>query len=209
MGLALLQSVAILIDGGFVKKALHKRLGRFPTANDVTALVEQVMKDPALQGLQLYRVFFYDADPFTGSAVNPLSGQKIIFQNTPQARQNLSLIQQLELRPNFAVRRGVLACHGWKLGRYALKALGAGVKKALTAGDLVPNFEQKGVDMRVGLDIASLAIKRLVFGVVLISGDADMIPAMKLARREGLRVYLDVMKNPVRRDLKVHADIIL
>jgi uncharacterized LabA/DUF88 family protein len=205
----LAQTVALLIDGGFVKKELYQKLGRFPIADDITALCERVMATPALAGWELYRVFYYDADPFTGTAVNPLSGQKINFQTTPQARQNLSLIQQLELRPNFAVRRGVLVCHGWKLGRRALSALKAGARTGLSANDLVAHLEQKGVDMRVGLDMASLAIKRLVTGVVLLTGDSDMIPAMKLARREGLRVYLDVMGHPVRRELKVHADILL
>jgi len=40
--------------------------------------------------------------------------------------------------------------------------------------------------MRIGLDIASLAYKRQVNQVVLISGDSDFVPAAKLARREGI-----------------------
>jgi uncharacterized LabA/DUF88 family protein len=36
---------------------------------------------------------------------------------------------------------------------------------------------QKGVDIKFGLDIASLAYKRLVERVVLITGDSDFIPA--------------------------------
>ena len=42
--------------------------------------------------------------------------------------------------------------------------------------------------MRIGLDIAALALKRLVETIVLVTGDADMVPAMRFARREGLRV---------------------
>ena len=99
------------------------------------------------------------------------------------------------------MRRGVLACHGWKLGKQALRALQKGAKANLSAADLVPNFEQKGV--------ASLAIKRLVTGVVLLTGDSDMIPAMKLARREGLRVFLGTLGHPVRPELKIHADLLL
>ena len=61
--------------------------------------------------------------------------------------------------------------------------------------------------MRIGLDIASLALKRLVSAIVLVTGDADLIPAMKLARREGLRVMLDPMgRTEVRSELKIHAD---
>jgi hypothetical protein len=35
-----------------------------------------------------------------------------------------------------------------------------------------------------------------------------MIPAFKFARREGVRVYLDHMGHGVKRDLKVHTDLI-
>jgi uncharacterized LabA/DUF88 family protein len=63
--------------------------------------------------------------------------------------------------------------------------------------------------MRIGLDIASLALKRLVSTIVVVSGDSDLVPAMKLARREGLRVYLDPLGFHVRPELKIHADRIL
>ena len=44
--------------------------------------------------------------------------------------------------------------------------------------------------MRIGMDVAASAIKRLVERIILFSGDTDMIPAMKLARREGLQVFV-------------------
>lgn len=79
----------------------------------------------------------------------------------------------------------------------------------MQAQDLVPDIQQKGVDMRIGLDIATLALKRIVSGIVLVTGDSDMVPAMKFARREGLWIYLYTLGKPVRRELKVHADIVL
>lgn len=200
---------AILLDGGFVKKALKAKLRRFPDAADIQALCTTLAASGPLTGQDLYRIFYYDCDPFTGSATNPLSGSTTNFQNTPAARLNTSLIQKLELAPNFAIRRGELICTGWKLGKAALRSLRANAARPLVASDLVPDLQQKGVDMRIGLDIASVALKRLVQAVVLVTGDSDMIPAMKLARREGLLVYLDTLRQPVRRDLRVHADIVL
>jgi uncharacterized LabA/DUF88 family protein len=44
--------------------------------------------------------------------------------------------------------------------------------------------------MRIGIDVATLALKHTVDRIILFSGDADMIPAIKLARREGVQVYL-------------------
>ncbi len=108
------ETVAILLDGGFVKKVLAEQLKKFPDVQDVASLCDTVMKDPALGGRGLFRVFFYDADPLAGTACNPLDRSTINFGHTPQARQNESLLQRLELQPNFAVRRGMLVLHGWK-----------------------------------------------------------------------------------------------
>ena len=54
----------------------------------------------------------------------------------------------------------------------------------LVDADFVPALRQKGVDMRIGLDIASIALKRQADTIVLVAGDADFVPAAKLARRE-------------------------
>jgi uncharacterized LabA/DUF88 family protein len=60
--------------------------------------------------------------------------------------------------------------------------------------------------MRLGLDIASLTYKRLVNQIVLISGDADFVPAAKLARREGIDFILDPMWASIRAELHEHID---
>jgi uncharacterized LabA/DUF88 family protein len=67
-------------------------------------------------------------------------------------------------------------------------------------------MRQKGVDIRIGLDIASLAYKRLVDQVVLVSADSDFVPAAKLARREGIDVILDPMWGNVNPKLFEHVD---
>ena len=73
----------------------------------------------------------------------------------------------------------------------------------------MPDISQKGVDIRIGLDIASIALKRLVRSVVLVTGDSDLVPAMKFARKEGLKVYLECMGHRVRPELKAHSDLVL
>ena len=76
----------------------------------------------------------------------------------------------------------------------------------LTDTDVVPFTRQKGVDMRIGLDIASLAYKRQVDQIVLFAGDADFVPAAKLARREGLDFILDPMWKTIPDSLMEHID---
>lgn len=60
--------------------------------------------------------------------------------------------------------------------------------------------------MRIGLDIASLAFKRQVGTIILVSGDADFVPAAKLARREGVEFVLDTLWQSVAPDLHEHID---
>lgn len=47
--------------------------------------------------------------------------------------------------------------------------------------------------MKLGTDIASLALKKQVEHIILISDDVDFMPATKLARRE----YIDFILDPI------------
>lgn len=67
-------------------------------------------------------------------------------------------------------------------------------------------LRQKGVDMRIGIDIASLTLKRQVDTIVLVAGDSDFVPAAKLARREGIEFILDPLWQKVNDDLFEHID---
>ena len=60
--------------------------------------------------------------------------------------------------------------------------------------------------MRIGIDIASLAFKKQVDQIVLISGDSDFVPAAKQARREGIDFILDPMRATIKEDLFEHID---
>lgn len=206
----MIERVAVLLDGEFVKKVLGQRLGRFPDPADIMGEVTRILKTPSLSGHQHYRTFYYTADPLTGHAKHPLSGKKIEFGATPSFARNSRLIDRIENAPDVAVRRGTLVHQGWQLGFASVKAMLGGTKESVGSQDIVPRVRQKGVDMRIGLDIASLALKRLVSTIVLVTGDSDFVPAMKLARREGLRVILDPLgSSRIRRELKVHADRII
>jgi uncharacterized LabA/DUF88 family protein len=76
----------------------------------------------------------------------------------------------------------------------------------LSETDIRYDVRQKGVDMRLGLDVASLAYKKQVDQIVLVAGDSDFVPAAKLARREGIDFILDPLWAPIREDLHEHID---
>jgi uncharacterized LabA/DUF88 family protein len=199
---------AILLDGGFVTKKLQSRLGHFPVADDVVQECERVSKSPHLLNRDLLRIYFYDAMPAKDRLTNPIDGSPLALSATQEFRDHVSLLDSLELRPNFAVRKGELVVHGWKLGGRAFQSM-MQIPRIPVARDMVPDIEQKGVDLRIGLDIARLALREMVDIIVVVTGDSDLVPAFRFARREGVRVILDHMGHGVRRELKAHADIVI
>jgi uncharacterized LabA/DUF88 family protein len=77
----------------------------------------------------------------------------------------------------------------------------------LTDDDFKPDFEQKGVDLRIGLDIATFSFGRKVDRIAIVTGDTDLIPAMKLARREGIQIVGVRLENQrISRELSAHFD---
>ena len=63
--------------------------------------------------------------------------------------------------------------------------------------------------MRVGLDIASLALKKHVDVIVLVTSDSDFVPAMKFARREGAQLFLVSLGHKIVDEMREHADLVL
>lgn len=199
---------AVLIDGGFMTKRLQGTLKKYPGADDILREVARIVAIPALVGHDLLRVYFYDSPPAIGTLTNPIDGAVTELSATPRYREAKALFDRLELEPNFALRMGDTAVGGWKLGDRAMKSIDS-TPRVLAAQDLVPKIDQKGVDLRIGLDIARLALRQLVRVIVVVTGDSDLVPAFKFARREGLRVFLDVMGHGVKRELRAHADLVL
>lgn len=78
----------------------------------------------------------------------------------------------------------------------------------VSAKDITPDIQQKGVDMRIGIDIASISLKRYADVIVFVGGDSDFIPALKFARTEGRQVILFTLGHRgVLSELKASADV--
>ena len=78
--------------------------------------------------------------------------------------------------------------------------------RSLDGGSVSLGLRQKGVDMRIGIDISSLTLKKQVDTIILVAGDSDFVPAAKLARREGIEFILDPLWQQVNSDLFEHID---
>jgi len=174
-------------------------------------LTEQISKNnlQLSEQKEFYRLFFYDCAPLTKRMHTPVGHRSVNFQKTPQAQFRLALHSEIQKLRKVALRLGRLNdTSGWKLSTDATSNLIAQPENFVAKDeDFVIDTIQKGVDMRLGLDVASLSFKKQVDQIVIVAADADFVPAAKLARREGIDVVLDSMgaKNAAK-DLIEHVD---
>jgi len=197
---------AILLDGGFLRYKLSTAQ-RPVDAAGISAFTSKVAALPCLQGMRLHRIYFYDSKPLQTAETKPLGGGKIDFGASATAARNKSLQAALMKVPFFAMRFGELYLEGWRLRQKVLRKPGPSVQ--IDTNDLEPNIRQKGVDMRIGLDIASLTLKKHAQVIVLVTADSDFVPAMKFARREGAQLVLVTLGHGVRDGLREHADLVI
>ena len=101
-----------------------------------------------------------------------------------------------------------LSPHRWKLKPRVLREI-MKVPRALQDNDFVLDMSQKGVDIRIGMDMARLALREMVRAVVVVTGDTDFVPAFKYVRREGVKVFLETMGGGGRVELRSHADVVI
>ena len=203
--------VAILIDGEWFRIALLEKL-RSKLPDEVTA--EVVYKNAKLaleKGESLIRIFYYDSEPHEGNTRNPISKKTVPCISPEKIAARRRFFAELGQMPFIALRRGIVKPRGWVLRMSYLKKLveSGSTVPALTADDMRLSLTQKGVDMRIGIDVATLSLKKQVDRIILISGDLDMIPAMKLARREGVQVAIvKVVGKKISTELVEDSDLV-
>lgn len=199
-----MKKIAILLDAGFVKTRLYELLGhRFCSATDISSFVRLCVK----QDEELFRVYYYDCPPFEESIKSKLNIDIPLNQRLITREKDLQ--NKLALTDTFAIRRGELSLSGLKLNKHIIETFRKNpeIKMEISSSDLIPDFKQKRVDMKIGLDVAWLSSKRIVDKIVLVTGDSDFVPAMKFARREGVQVVIVPMGSKyIKTDLKEHAD---
>lgn len=160
----------------------------------------------------LYRIYYYDCMPLDKKAHNPISKKCIDFKQTPEYAFRTSLLEALKKKRKVALRIGTIKDNNnWMIYPNRVKELLSGKKSVedLTENEVYLDVRQKGIDMKIGVDIATLALKGFVDTIVLFSGDSDFVPAAKLARREGIDFILDPMQANVEPQLFEHVDGIL
>lgn len=187
--------VAVLIDGGFFLKRYNSLYNRqkkktaFDVANDIYRLAHSHVGTENY----LYRIFYYDCIPLDKRVHNPISNKCINFASSELAKFKTELIEELKKKRKVALRLGVLKCGDWQFRPNIVKDIISGNKTSFCEDDVFYQITQKGIDMKIGVDITTIALKKFADKIVLVSGDSDFVPAAKLARREGVDFVLDAM----------------
>jgi uncharacterized LabA/DUF88 family protein len=149
------------------------------------------------KGEDLIRVLYYDCRPYQGEAALPVTGEPYMFKSGG------GWLDELASRDYFAVRTGLLKFRGWKPKMMPVPASG------LSDQDFRPDFEQKGVDLKIGLDIVKIIETRAADRLILVSSDTDLIPALDLARNSGLQVIgVDFPNGPLHGEILSHFDLV-
>ena len=209
---------AILVDGGFYRKRAKSLWGEKnpkDRADELESYCHRHLADQSKNTKDfkiikyLYRIFYYDCPWVTDNIYNPITKKNVNFSKSEAFQWADQFYGELKHRRKFALRMGRLSeAPQYVLKEDVLKKLFKGNLNFsdLTEQDLKLNAKQKGVDMRIGIDITSLALKKQVDQIILIAGDSDFVPAAKLARREGIDFVLDPLWQTVADDLFEHID---
>lgn len=206
------EKVAILVDGGFYLKRSKFLWGKKQPADRAKELHAYCLchLNSRHQRDNLYRIFYYDCPPSTRKVYHPLIDKTIDLGKSDSYAFMIDFLEALRSKRKTALRLGSLLedSLSYTLSPEMVKKLVKGTLQIidLKQEDFRLNITQKGVDMRIGLDIASMAYKKQVSKMILISGDSDFVPAAKLARREGIDFVLDSMNADILPALNEHID---
>lgn len=158
-------SLIILIDGGHLRAQARR-----DSLDYSVDFIEDFAAALVRRDETLLRIHYYDCRPYQGDTQQPVSGEPYSFKSGG------GWLDELASRDYFLVRTGTLRFRGWRPKLTPLQS------PTLTDQDFRPDFEQKGVDLQIGLDIARIIETRACERLLLVSADPDLIPAMDLVR---------------------------
>lgn len=117
--------------------------------------------------VEILRAYYYHCLPYQSSPPTPEQSERF------GARQRF--YDALGKLPRFEVRLGRLARRG-SPDNY--------------------HYEQKMVDALLSIDLVSLSLKNKIAYAAIVTGDSDFVPAIKVARDEGVCIWLFHVERP-------------
>ena len=149
---------------------------------------------------EFYRIYIYTAEHLSISQINSHLNAALRDKFGRFLAANVEYERKIEVANNFLkniVKEDYIALRVGKMMLNGLKPNG------------YPILAQKQVDMLLGLDISHIAHMSLADNILIFSKDTDMIPAMKVARINGLTVIIAnfAESNHISDGLIKHTDI--
>lgn len=155
--------LAIFVDGGYVDALAEDEFSIWVDLRKLSEEINRIVAATTPETVDLLRTFYYHCLPYQSNP--PTEDEKRRFG---QKRRFFDALRHL---PRFAMREGRLAFRGYNAN-----------------GE--PIFQQKRIDLLLGLDFALLAGKRQITHAAVVGGDSDLLPAVHVAKEEGILVWL-------------------
>jgi uncharacterized LabA/DUF88 family protein len=156
---------ALFIDGGYLDKLCELHFAGLRISFERLPLeVTRVVNESTSEPLDLVRTLYYHCPPYQSEP--PTAEER---QRTANFRRFADRLKYID---NFDFREGRLALRGYDK----------------TSGE--PIFQQKRIDLLMGLDFALLSAKQRVTHIGLLAGDSDLVPAVQIAKQEGVVTWL-------------------
>lgn len=156
--------LAIFIDGGYLDSISRDE---YSTRVDIAKLgeeIRQVVGSKSRDNVDILRMFYYDCLPYQSR--NPTQ------EEADRFGKKRSFFYSIGRLPRVKVREGTLKFRG--IDKLSGK----------------PIFQQKKIDLQLGLDFALLSGKRSIAHAAIVGGDSDLLPAFEIAKEEGILVWL-------------------
>ncbi len=156
--------LAIFVDGGYLDKMskdeYHVRVDIAKLASEIC----RVINDKSGDRVDILRLFYYDCLPYQSRT--PTTDEAERFSKKRQYFHSISMLPRVKVREGRLKFRGIDKQSG------------------------EPIFQQKRVDLQLGLDFALLSGKRSIAHAAIVTGDSDLLPALETAKEEGILVWL-------------------
>ena len=155
--------LAIFIDGGYYNALSEKHYKirfEFPK---FTEEIKNTVAAKTPEAIELLRTFLYDCLPYQGKNPTPTERERY--------GKKLGWFNYLKTLPRVELREGYVVFGGID-----------------TRGE--PIFQQKKVDLLLGLDFAIQSSKGLITHLALVAGDGDLCPGVEFAKAQSVCVWL-------------------
>lgn len=154
--------LAVFVDGGYMAK-VGAASRTWIDVGKLASKIRERLGETNFEPLDLVRTYYYDCLPYQSDPPTPDEARRF-----SQKRRFFAALQNLA---RCTVREGRLMYRGQD-------------------ADGEPIFQQKRVDLMIGLDFALLSAKHQITHAAVVTGDSDLLPAFEAAQREGVVVCL-------------------